>query len=73
MLLLGSGSFSLSLSVCGVKVLLTDVHSFKDIQEKALAIFSNAPSFILSSFRIDPLKRSVGALLVVADLSLHLS
>ena len=45
----------------------------KIFRKRLSFIFSNAPSFILSSFRIDPLKRSVGALLVVADLSLHLS
>ena len=49
MLLLGSGSFSLSLSVCGVKVLLTDVHSFKDIQEKGLAFLQLSFFFYMSN------------------------
>jgi len=64
--------FSLSLSVCGVKVLLTVVHSLKDFQEGP-SILQQCSIFYMNSFRIDPLKRSVGALLVVADLSLHLS
>ena len=56
--------FSLSLSVYGVKVLLTVVHSLKDFQEGSFFVLQQCSIFYMSSFRIDPLKRSVGVLAV---------